>query len=239
MTIDRLVAEIDAALAARATEKRREGASRYISTELEVIGVDTPNMRAVVREFSKRLKNEPPAVVHEIARTIAAGRKLEARQTAYELIARHKPAFASVTGQLLEELGEGNDNWASVDGLACELAGPAWLAGHIPGRHIMKWARSGNLWWRRTAIVCTTALNKKSRGGPGDPKRTFMVCDLFVSDSHPMISKAVSWALRELCKRCPEEVSVYLNRHEPTLPRHVLREVLSKMTKGVKHPRRR
>ncbi len=222
-------------LEARSTQARREGALRYFAgTDLEIMGVDAPNLRAVVREHARELKGEPAGTVIELARALSDQRRMEARQVGFELLAKHREAFRSLTPELVRELGEGNDNWASVDGLACELVGPAWLAGVLEDDAIMAWARSEDLWWRRTAIVATTGLNKKSRGGAGDVARTLRICRLFVADRHKMISKAVSWALRELSKSHPAEVTAFVDEHEATLPAHVKREVRTKISKGTK-----
>lgn len=235
MNTEKIASEIEAAMAARATEKRRLGAINYLAgTDLEMVGVDTPNLRDVVKEFSKRLKEESAEDMLKLVLRLVEGRKLEVRQVGYEMLARHKAAFAALTVADLERLGAGNDNWASVDGISCELIGPLWLAGGVPDEAIMKWAHSENLWWRRTAIVSTTGLNKKSRGGKGDPKRTLAICRLFVADRHKMITKALSWALRELSKSHPKEVLEFVMEHEDALAGHVKREVHSKIVKGTK-----
>ena len=69
--------------------------------------------------------------------------------------------------------------------------------------------------------------------------RTLQVCRLVDSDSDPMVSKALSWALRELAKRDPRAVRDYLKDREDTLPSLVLREVRNKLETGVKNPKLR
>jgi 3-methyladenine DNA glycosylase AlkD len=48
----------------------------------------------------------------------------------------------------------------------------------------------------------------------------------------------MSWALRELAKRDPDEVQRFLGDHESVLAPRVLREVRNKLTTGLKNPRR-
>src|SRR6202035_1489210 len=101
----------------------------------------------------------------------------------------------------LKQLGRNLDSWAAVDTFACYLAGPAWREHQVPDSLILGWARSANRWWRRTALVCTVALNNQARGGRGDSERTLRICRTLVHDRDDMVVKAMSWALRELAKR--------------------------------------
>jgi 3-methyladenine DNA glycosylase AlkD len=109
----------------------------------------------------------------------------------------------------------------------------------VPDRVIHGWARSTDRWWRRAALVSTVPLNNKARGGRGDARRTLTVCRLLVNDSNDMVVKALSWALRELAKRDPQAVRVFLKQQEPVLAKRVLREVMNKLTTGLKNPYRK
>ena len=107
----------------------------------------------------------------------------------------------------------------------------------VPNTLIHGWARSANRWWRRAALVSTVPLNNKSQGGEGDTYRTLQVCRLLERDRDPMVTKAMSWALRELSKRDPRAVREYLAARRDVLPAIVLREVTNKLRTGVKNPR--
>jgi len=104
---------------------------------------------------------------------------------------------------------------------------------------IHRWARSEDRWWRRAAIVCTVALNNKARGGSGDTVRTLEVCRILVSDRDDMVVKAMSWSLRELSRRDPDAVRTFLLEHKGKLAPRVVREVNTKLTTGLKNPRRK
>ena len=128
--------------------------------------------------------------------------------------------------------------WASVDVLGTRLAGPAWLNGRIADRDVHRWARSPDRWWRRTALVATTGLNVKTRGGRGDAPRTLAVCEMLGDDRDDMVVKAMSWALRELVPWAPDAVESFLAEHEHRLAARVKREVRNKLDTGLKNPRR-
>ncbi len=161
------------------------------------------------------------------------------RWLAYELIADHREAFRRIGETELEELGEGINSWGAVDSFARTLAGPAWLKGQISDALIDRWAHSTDRWWRRAALVSTVALNVRSRGGRGDVPRTLAVCRLLVNDHDEMVAKAMSWALRELVVHDAEAVRKFLKDYENVLHAQVKREVMNKLTTGLKNPRRK
>ncbi|HXX78425.1 MAG TPA: DNA alkylation repair protein [Ktedonobacteraceae bacterium] len=199
------------------------------------------NVRNVRKEFSQRLVNTSPQIVKSSAiRLLQLGRPGFAyRLVAYELIAYHKAALRSLGERDLELLGQGMSGWGEVDTFSCYLAGPAWREFQVPDELIHSWAHSQDRWWRRAAIVCTVALNNKARGGRGDTPRTLGVCRLLVGDRDDMVVKAMSWSLRELSRRDPDAVRTFLQEYAGVLAPRVVREVNTKLTTGLKNPRRK
>lgn len=199
------------------------------------------NVRKVRKEFSKHLVNTSPQIVISIAiHVLKLDRPgFEYRLMAYELIAYHKGALHGLGEKELEILGQGISSWGDVDTFACYLAGPAWREFQVPDELIHGWTQSNNRWWRRTALVCTVALNNKARGGNGDTTRTLDVCRLLVRDRDDMVVKAMSWSLRELSRRDPDAVRAFLLEYSGVLAPRVVREVNTKLTTGLKNPRRK
>jgi 3-methyladenine DNA glycosylase AlkD len=202
-------------------------------------GATTAALRALRREFSRRLAKEPPrSVVHLAQRLVAAGGN-ERRFVAYELVHHHGGALLSLRAGDLERLGRGLDGWGAVDGFACYVAGPAWRERQVSDARVRRWARSTDRWWRRAALVSTVPLNSRARGGRGDAARTLGICRLLVADRDDMVVKAMSWALRELAKRDPQAVRRFLAEQGGALAARVVREARNKLATGLKNPRRR
>lgn len=198
----------------------------------------TAAVRTVRREISRELRSAPPALVLELADALIERDGTYDRFIAYELVAAHPGSMKALSPSRLRQLGRGIDSWSDVDTFACYVAGPAWREGGVKDTEIAKWARSTDRWWRRTAIVCTVALNNRARGGRGDSERTLAVCAMAIADRDDMVVKAVSWALRELSKREPARVEQFVAEHEDELAPRVLREVRTKLRSGRKSPRR-
>lgn len=199
--------------------------------------LSTQPLRAVRREFTKRIVTCEPEVVIEIGRQLLARPGFHYRFVAYELISYHRKALRSLRKKELLEFASTLDNWAAVDTFALYLAGPCWREHQVADSLIESWARSKDRWWRRTALVCTVALNSKARGGSGDTERTLKICSMLVSDRDDMVVKALSWALRELSRRDRPAVGKFLTEHKSLLASRVLREVRNKLRTGLKNPR--
>jgi 3-methyladenine DNA glycosylase AlkD len=198
----------------------------------------TTALRAVRREYSRRLASAPAVEVVQLALSLLRRGDVH-RFIADELIAAHPEALRTLTAADLELLGHGLSSWDQVDSFAPSLSGPAWRERQVPDEVIHAWARSPDRWWRRTALVSTIALNVKARGGHGDTERTLVVCRLLLDDRDDMVVKALSWALRALAERDPASVRDFVSTHEQQLAPLVRREVAHKLRTGVKNPRRR
>ncbi|HEX8673059.1 MAG TPA: DNA alkylation repair protein [Longimicrobium sp.] len=173
----------------------------------------------------------------ELAERLLDGGDDVRRFVAYELVSQHRPALRSLGAGELERLGRGMASWIAVDTFGCYLSGPAWREGQVADEVIHGWAASPDRWWRRAALVSTIGLNNRARGGRGDTPRTLALCALLAADRDDMVVKAVSWSLRELCKRDAAAVEAFVDRHRATLAPRVLREVSNKLRTGLKNPR--
>ncbi|MEJ2186478.1 MAG: DNA alkylation repair protein [Gemmatimonadota bacterium] len=229
-----LAAAIEADLRAEMDDARRRKTAGYFPSALEIMGVAAPALRSVVRTYAKELADAPPRDVIALAMELVDRRTHEGRQTGWELVGRRRDAVALLDRDLLERLGQGNDNWASVDAFSVTLSGVVWRQGGITDEDIADWAASGDRWWRRTALVSTVPLNKKSRGGTGDVPRTLAVCARLAGDREPMVARALSWALRDLVPHDAQAVRQFLQRHGERLPARVRREVRNKLETGRK-----
>jgi 3-methyladenine DNA glycosylase AlkD len=197
----------------------------------------TAQIRAVRREFSRRLAHCLPEFIFQLALRIIKRPGLDHRFLAYELIQHHKRALQSLNGNKLEQLGRAIDSWVAVDCFACYLAGPAWRERQVQDSLLLRWSHSKDRWWRRAALVSTVPLNSKARGGSGDAARTLRICEALVQDRDDMVVKALSWSLRELAKREPQSVQEFLVKHRDVLAARVAREVNNKLTTGLKNAR--
>jgi 3-methyladenine DNA glycosylase AlkD len=217
-----------------------EALATEIDNRLRALGsATTEEVRAVRKEYSKRLAKIRPEYVVNLALRLLDYPTFTHRFVAYEIVAHHRAALASLTLKDLEQFGRGMDHWAAVDTFACYLSGPAWRQRQVTDADIQRWTRSEDRWWRRAALVSTVPLNTNARGGTGDAARTLRLCRMLLEDRDDMVVKAQSWALRELAKRDRTAVVDFIETHQQDLPARVLREVRNKVTTGLKNPKRK
>jgi 3-methyladenine DNA glycosylase AlkD len=158
-----------------------EELARSIVNELRALSIqNTPNIRAIRRKYSRKLKSADPKLILSLAKEIF--KNYAYRWVAFELIRVHKAAFRCIGEAELQEFSGGINSWGAVDDFAGILAGPAWMHGQITDDLVHKWAHSEDRWWRRIALVCTVVLNRRSLGGTGDVPRTLEVCRFLVGD---------------------------------------------------------
>ena len=197
----------------------------------------TAEIRQVRRHFSQLITALAPGDVIALARLLIRKHRVP-HFVAYELIQHHKAAAKALGPAELTDLTADLKSWWTVDAFACYLSGVAWRNEQLTEEFIHAWARSENTWIRRAAVVSTVPLNNRARGGAGDPERTLAVCALVIGDREDMVVKALSWALRELAKREPGAVREFIEKHNDALAPRVRREVNTKLTSGLKNPKK-
>jgi 3-methyladenine DNA glycosylase AlkD len=63
----------------------------------------------------------------------------------------------------------------------------------------------------------------------GRSEEAFIIARLLLHDTHDLIHKAVGWMLREVGKRCGEELEEsFLKSHYQTMPRTMLRYAIER-----------
>lgn len=223
-----------AALRKEAIPERKAFMEGYAPSGERFLGVPVPVLRKKARPIARSLKGADSKDVIAMAHGFVSAGFAEMRQIGYEILELHGAVLDDLTVKDLERLGEGMDNWASVDAFATGVAGRVWNRGRLEDATIKKWARSKNLWWRRAALASTVALNLASRGGAGEVEKTLAICDLLVDDHEEMIVKALSWSLRSVIPHDADAVRAFLGTYESRLAKRVLREVTKKLETGRK-----
>ena len=127
----------------------------------------------------------------------------------------------------IKELKSGNiNNWDLVDVTAPTL-GEYLLELEDPMAVLSKLAKSKSLWERRTSVVFTFAF---LRAGELEP--TYEMAERHLGDKHDLMHKAVGWLLREMGKRDPGLLRVFLKEHCTEMPRTALRYSIEKFSES-------
>lgn len=116
------------------------------------------------------------------------------------------------------------NNWDLVDSSAHKIIGE-----YIKDKKItllLALAKSTDLWERRISIISTFAFIANK-----DPKPSFLIADILLTDREDLIQKAVGWVLREVGKKFGNELlEEYLRLNYKKMGRTTLRYAIEKFT---------
>jgi 3-methyladenine DNA glycosylase AlkD len=193
------------------------------------LGLKVPVTRAIVKPFRGRLTLDDFSLLqasewHEIL----LGALLLMGDYAEELAKNDERTELQALVAFYDRHLERANNWDLVDISVCEIMGPYWKSAKPPAREIRRflsgWAKSGNLWRERAAMVSTHARQRM-----GSLNETFWLSEHFIAHPHDLMHKACGWMLREAGKRDIEALRVFLAKFHLRLPRTALRYAIEHM----------
>jgi 3-methyladenine DNA glycosylase AlkD len=200
-----LAAEIERALRADASAERAEQEKRYLRSELAHLGASVPAIRKVAVAFARQHAWLDRRALLGVAEALWARRIHECRMAAVDLLELredllHPHDLAGVVERFLREAR----TWALVDGLAANVAGA--LVERIPelGAVLDRWARDGDFWLRRAALLAELV---PLREGRGDFARFARHADALLEEREFFVRKAIGWVLRDASRKDPERVA--------------------------------
>ncbi len=209
----------------------RKGAPRILKTPRRVLGTRVPKLRAIASRWARDHREAPSIERRKLALSLWTGPSREEQLLALWVLDTLGPStewrdFALLRGGL--------DSWEPTDQLAHLVADFIERDPDNRLHHASDLAASEHLWTIRLGIVTLAQLNR--RGVARD-----LTPDLIDAVRHyrdPMITKAVSWALREYAQRWPRRARGYLRARADELPSIAVRETRNKLDTGKKTPSR-
>jgi 3-methyladenine DNA glycosylase AlkD len=217
-----------------AEPEHRAGMMRVTSTRFRVYGVRVPELREIARTWQRAHKQIGRAGLLALLDALWDGESREEQLLVIYLLGHYKRWIPDLTRAQFDRWRRDVDNWEVSDGLAQWVLAP-WILADPDARLSYLWdlIDDEDVWSRRLALVTTVGLNR-SRKDVAFPDLSLALVDRVKAERHPMITKAVSWALRGLIKTHPDRVAAYLEENRATLAAHAVREVTNKLRTGLK-----
>jgi len=206
---------------------------------LRVYGVRVPALRQIARDWKASHKKIGLGDLLPLVEELWDGDSQEERALAMELLTAYRNYIPKLSWDRFDRWRRKVDNWGLTDYLGTRVLGPWMLAD--PGArldHLWDLIADEDIWSRRLAIVATCPINR-GRSGITIPDRTLGLIDRVKTERRPMMTKAVSWALREMTKTHPDQVAAYVEQNRELLAPLVLREVQNKLRTGLKSGKQR
>lgn len=211
----------------------RKSADKFAPTALVVHGVKVPKLRKIAKAWYRAHKEIARDDLFALVEALWAGGSREEREVAFHLLEHYSRWVPDLPQAHFERWRRDLDSWVETDGLGWTLA--LWLMDDPDARMDYLWDLIANedVWSRRLALVPLARINRGKIGGTF-PDLTLQLIDRVKEERHPMITKVVSWVLRELTKTHRDRVAAYLEENRDVLAGHVVREVSNKLRTGLK-----
>jgi 3-methyladenine DNA glycosylase AlkD len=207
-----------------------------VGGKAKLYGVKVPVLRKIAAEVNKDLKSATDEQFLEFVDKVYAQGSHEEKHLACYLVEKRKSVLGYFNWRLIKKWSAVVDNWANNDVLACLVIGP-WVVLNFEERikYLEQFIDSKNLWHRRLALVSMIMPIRAQKG----VNVSLRFVSKVAKERDPMITKAVSWLLREMVRKgFSKEVTAYLKANKNVLAPLVVREVINKLTTGLKNPKK-
>ena len=204
---------------------------RIIPDTGKFFGVSLPILRVVAAEIGNFIQKEPTEA-KLLLETIWNEGSFEARQIAGKCLEKFAPKNPEISLDFVSSVLPDLDNWAVCDNLAMfgvepiVYSNPELILSLSENR-----IKSADKWIRRFGVVTLRGYKKVQT-----TNKVFEILDLVMEDNEKDIKKAVSWILREITKRNPDEVAEFLTRWAKVSPskdaRGIIKDGMKKLPKG-------
>jgi 3-methyladenine DNA glycosylase AlkD len=201
----------------------------YMKSAMPYLGIQTPELRAICTRLFAAHPIETPVAWRSTC--LGIWREARFREERYAAIGltgfRLYRSFQTLeTLAMYEEMIVTGAWWDFVDAIASKRLGALLRA--YPGRmrtQMLKWSRCGDLWKRRSAILCQLGFK-----GETDLDLLYACIEPSLSSS-PLsgeffLQKAIGWALRQYAWTDAREVARYVREHQGELSPLSKREAL-------------
>jgi 3-methyladenine DNA glycosylase AlkD len=208
-----------------ANARRAAGAQAYMKSVMPYHGVSAPLLRETCKRIFADLALPSRAVWRDQVLSLWRGARFrEERYVAIELTAHRlaKPFQTLAAMPLYEEIIVTGAWWDYVDVVAAHRVGPVLRDNPAPmKRKMLAWSSSGNMWKRRTSILCQLGFKQQT-----DLDLLYACIEPSIDSQQFFLRKAIGWALRQYAWTDPVEVQRYVRRKRSRLSGLSCREAL-------------
>lgn len=202
---------------------------RIISDTGKFYGVPLPILRVIAAEIGIFIQKEPDKA-QELLKVIWAEGSFEAKQIAGKSLEKFSPENPKICLDFVSSVLPDLDNWSVCDNLAMFGVEPIVYSNPelvLPLSE--KWIKDKNKWIRRFGVVTLLGYKRIQI-----TDKVFRILDSVMKEDEPDVKKAVSWILREITKKNPDEVAEFLMKWAKTNPskdaRWIIKDGMKKLS---------
>ena len=187
-------------------EQKAAGMAAYMKNNFPFLGIPKPERTALSKAFLKEKKKEDGIdwdLVFECYDK--AEREFQYLAVAYLNEVKDKLTYADISD--LERVITTKSWWDTVDSVD-KLAGEILKKDKRMRRTVIRWAKSDNIWLKRTAINLQRHFKEDM-----DTDLLAKVIEMNMDTGEFFVDKAIGWVLREYSKTNKEWVSNFIETH--------------------------
>jgi len=218
-------------------QDEKEKLVRYIGTNKAcyVLGADTE--KRIIKEWIRRHSDLSISQHIELLSLLYQGESINEISMAGELLESLPELRKSVDPRNIDVWLSRLHGWAEVDSLCqSKFSATELLSKWKEWKSLLtKLASDSNVHKRRASLVLLTKPVRESEDSRL-ADLAFTNIDRLKSERDILITKAISWLLRDLIKHNRQKAERYLEKNEDALPRVAVRECRMKLLTGRKTP---
>ncbi len=207
----------------------------YIGSTHKYIGITNNNQRLVAKAFYNEYPDLTFSEFISLLDSLNNGATFSEKTIGPMLISFYKNHLSSITPNHISGWLENLEGWAEIDSLCQSTFHAETLLTNWESwdKALDKFSTDKNINKRRSSLV----LLCKSIRESSDSRlkiRALQNVERLKHEKPVLITKAISWILREMTKQFKKDVSEYLEKNADSLPKIAVRETRKKILTGKK-----
>lgn len=221
--------------AGQGTMYQIERDKNYIGSKKLSYTIKTPVKKQIVKDWIKKHPELSFAGYIELLNSLYSGESHDERSIAGKLLEFLPKLRKEINPMLLKKWLNNAEGWAEVDSICqsnftAEEILPDWKTWK---KMIADFSTDKNIHKKRASLVLLTGPVRES-ASPELSSLAFANIERLREEKDKLITKAISWLLRDLIKNYKNEVKNYLDKNKSSLPKIAVREATRKLLTGRK-----
>ena len=229
-----LIETIRNTLKTEACEAHRISLLRFFKepNKVHIHGIKFADVKRMAKTYFSEVKDLPKSELFTVCERLLQTGSLEESSIACAWLSKILPQLKPVDWTYFDRWVDASiTNWGTCDVFCGGIVGTFLEMYPQCVKKLQTWAKSKNLWKRRSAAVSLVGPARKGLFH----KDVFEIAEILLLDSEDMVQKGYGWMLKEASKFDQQAVFQFVMKHKTMMPRTALRYAIEKMPKNLKN----
>ena len=216
-------------------ERDRVFVLKYLGTNKEYLNIPAPARDKIISKVIVETSDLPPEKIIEILDELFSSGIYDYINFAGKFLSKNKTIRNSISLDQLESWIAQTKGWAECDSICQSMFGGVEVLDRWKewARAIKEFSSSDNIQIRRASLVLQTRPAREVTD-LNFRRLAFITIEKLMDERDILITKAISWLLRDLSIKNKTEVRKFLKTNQSVLPAIAYRETMKKIETGKK-----